>query len=48
MKLHTLKQGDSVRRLKDLLDIITLTRHDQIDIGDEKFKQLCEQYAANG
>ena len=46
MKLHTLKQGNQERRLKDLLDIITLVRHGQIDIDSDNFRQLCEKYAA--
>lgn len=44
MKLHAMKQGDPVRRLRDLLDIITLVRQGQVDVGGGEFKQLCERY----
>ena len=45
MKLHTLKQGDEIRRLKDLLDIITLLRYGDIDISDDSFKNMCQDFA---
>jgi len=47
MKLHTLKQGDEIRRLKDLLDIITLVRHGNIDIESDDFKIMCQDFASN-
>ncbi len=47
MKLHTLKQGNPERRLRDLLDIITLVRHGQISIDSDFFRQLCEKYATS-
>tara|TARA_R110002096_G_scaffold91753_2_gene207641 strand:- start:442 stop:978 length:537 start_codon:yes stop_codon:yes gene_type:complete len=46
MKLHTLKQGDQIRRLKDLLDIITLVRHGNIDIAGDHFKKMCQDFAS--
>ena len=46
MKLHTLKQGNQVRRLKDLLDIMTLVRYGKIDIYNDEFKQMCTKYAS--
>jgi predicted nucleotidyltransferase len=45
MKLHTLKQGNQERKLRDLLDVITLVRHNQMDVHSDNFKQLCEIYA---
>jgi predicted nucleotidyltransferase len=47
MKLHTLKQGDEIRRLKDLLDIVTLLRHGNIDIKSEEFKNMCQEFASD-
>jgi len=45
MKLHTLKQGNQERKLRDLLDVITLVRHSHMDIHSDNFRQLCEKYA---
>ena len=46
MKLHAMKQGDPARRLRDLLDIITLVRQGRVDVGGDDFKQLCERYGS--
>lgn len=46
MKLHAMKQGPPARRLRDLLDIITLVRQGRIDVGGDDFKQLCERYGS--
>lgn len=46
MKLHAMKQGAPARRLRDLLDIITLVRQGRIDVGGGEFKQLCERYGS--
>ena len=46
MKLHAMKQGAPARRLRDLLDIITLVRQGQVDVGGADFKQLCERYGS--
>jgi predicted nucleotidyltransferase len=45
MKLHTLKQGDQERKLRDLLDVVTLIRHSNMDIHGDNFRQLCVKYA---
>lgn len=47
MKLHALKQGDEIRRLKDLLDIITLLRYGGMDIEGDEFKKICQEFASN-
>ena len=46
MKLHAMKQGAPARRLRDLLDIITLVRQGRVDVGGDDFKQLCERYGS--
>ena len=47
MKLHTLKQGDEIRRLKDILDIITLIRHGDMEIESDDFKNMCQNFASD-
>lgn len=44
MKLHALKQADTISRLKDLLDLTTLVKHGKIDIQDKAFERLCLKY----
>ncbi len=46
MKLHALKQGDEIRRLKDLLDIITLIRHGDMDVEGDEFRKMCQDFAS--
>lgn len=45
MKLHALKQGDEIRRLRDLLDIITLLRYGELDVISDDFKKMCQDFA---
>ena len=44
MKLHSLKQANSVRRLKDLMDIVSLVKLTNIDFKSDNFKNLCFKY----
>lgn len=45
LKLHSLKYNFSVRRGKDLLDIISLIKLNKVDAKTKEFHQLCLKYA---
>lgn len=45
MKLHAFKQGDPVRKTRDLADIISLIHNSQMDINGKRFRELCIKYA---
>jgi Uncharacterised nucleotidyltransferase len=44
LKLHALKNTNSRRGLKDLLDVASLVEANHIDLNGEVFKNLCERY----
>lgn len=43
LKVHSIKYNPN-RELKDLLDIVSLIRANDIDINDRKLKELCLKY----
>lgn len=43
LKLHSIK-NNSLRKLKDMLDIIDLARKNKIDIKGQEFKNICLKY----
>lgn len=44
LKLHAIKNNFKLRFLKDLPDIVSLVRINNVDVKDEKFKELCLKY----
>lgn len=44
LKLHSIKHNPKIRLTKDLPDIINLIRINELDVQDEKFKELCLKY----
>lgn len=46
LKLHSLKSADSERELKDVADILQITKQAGIDVGAEEFKNLCIRFAS--
>ena len=44
LKMHALKHTHPRRELKDLLDVVNLVELNHMDLGGEKFRQLCERY----
>ena len=46
LKLHSYKSGAAQREVKDLLDILELTRAARIDIDSEPFKKFCLRYVS--
>ena len=44
MKLHAIKYNPKMREFKDLPDVINLIRQNQLDISQEAFRDLCENY----
>lgn len=45
LKLHSLKYNFDMRRAKDLLDIVSLVKLNNIDAKTKEFSQLCLKYA---
>ena len=45
LKLHSLKHNFEMRRAKDLLDIVSLVKLNNIDAKTEEFRRLCLKYA---
>ena len=45
LKLHSLKYNFSIRKGRDLLDIITLIKLNEADIKTKEVHQLCLKYA---
>ena len=43
LKVHSIKHNSS-RELKDLLDIVSLIRANDVDINDRELKELCLKY----
>lgn len=48
LKLHSIKNNEKLRLLKDLPDIVSLIRKNNIDAEDNKFKELCLKYGTEG
>ena len=45
LKLHSLKYNFSIRRSKDLLDIVSLIKLNQVEVKTKEFHNLCLKYA---
>jgi len=45
LKLHSLKYNFSIRKEKDLLDIVSLIKFNKVDAKTKEFHQLCLKYA---
>ncbi len=45
LKLHSLKYNFDMRRAKDLLDIVSLVKLNNINVKAKEFRQLCLKYA---
>ena len=45
LKLHSLKYNFSIRKGKDLLDILSLIKFNKVDAKTKEFHQLCLKYA---
>lgn len=45
LKLHSLKCNFGIRKPKDLLDIVTLIKLNNVEAEDREFRQLCLKYA---
>ncbi len=44
LKLHAIKNNFKLRLFKDLPDIVSLVRINNVDVKDENFKKLCLKY----
>jgi len=44
LKLHSIKHNPKIRLTKDLPDIINMVRINEVNVKDEKFKELCLKY----
>ncbi len=45
LKLHSLKYNFDIRRAKDLIDIVSLVKLNNVNARAEEFRQLCLKYA---
>ena len=44
LKLHSIKNNEKLRLLKDLPDIVNLIRKNNVNVEDKEFKELCLKY----
>ena len=44
LKLHSIKNNEKLRLLKDLPDIVSLIRKNNVNAEDREFKELCLKY----
>ena len=44
LKLHSIKNNEKLRLLKDLPDIVSLIRKNDVDVESKEFKELCLKY----
>jgi len=44
MKLHALKHNPVARGQKDLMDIVSLAQHNQLDMRSERYRSLCLRF----
>ena len=44
LKLHAIKNNPKIRLTRDLPDIVNLIRINELNVKNEKFKELCLKY----
>ncbi|MFH1360858.1 MAG: nucleotidyl transferase AbiEii/AbiGii toxin family protein [Candidatus Omnitrophota bacterium] len=48
LKLHSIKNNEKLRLLKDLPDIVSLIRKNEVNVESKEFKDLCLKYGTEG